>query len=136
MEPDSDGPEVGLVDFRLADLSTVFLLKNCPGQRNRELPWAILTLKLAMAIFAIGFSDFLSGLETLADRSGSKNAFERNRNQPRRPILRPFHGTFSFSPKSVRIAVEAPLITTIFSCSLRRRSLSESLSLLRWHWTP
>ena len=85
-------------------LSTVFLFKNCPGQRNRELPWAIFALKLALAIFALGFFEFSSGLETLADRSGSKNAFERDRNQLRRLILRPVHGTFTFSPNSAKIA--------------------------------
>ena len=77
---------------------------NCPNQRNRGLPWAIFTLKLAIAIFALGIFDFLSGLETLTDRSGSKIAFERNRNQLQGLILRPFHGTFTFSSKSVKLA--------------------------------
>ena len=83
---------------------TVFLFKNCPGQRNRELPWAMFALKLALAIFALGFFEFSSGLETLTDRSGSKNALECDRNQLRRLILRPVHGTFTFSPNSAKIA--------------------------------
>ena len=58
---------------------------------------AIFTLKTGGAIFTLIFFRFPIRLETLTDRSGSKNDVERYRNQLCRQILRPFYGTFTVS---------------------------------------